>query len=206
MWKKEKQGERADARASLYYLVCVHTLCMVCVCVCVRICVFPGSREAKQRLTSSRRPWVCVCLPLCKMSHLLMNPMRLKNAAARVRGRVTRHPGKTRKAGGLAGRYGTRRDDDRNRNTSSSTWALLYIFIIEQKRPVFALSLITLGLRWYTAVDQIWCIIAAARVLQVTSLQRLGNVLSVKLNKGGSALFGWSAGAEETNKKKDTTT
>lgn len=120
MWEKEKHGGRVDLRASLYYLVCVHTVCMGLACVCVWVCVFPGSREAKQRLTSSRRPWVCMCLPLCKASLLLTNPMRLENAAARARGRATRRPGKTYKAGALVGRDGTRLDDDRDRNTSIS--------------------------------------------------------------------------------------
>lgn len=43
MWEKEKHGGRVDLRASLYYLVCVHTVCMGLACVCV------GLRVSRQQ-------------------------------------------------------------------------------------------------------------------------------------------------------------
>lgn len=182
MWEKEKHRGRVDLRASFFNLVCVHIVCMGLACVCVCVCVFPGSREAKQRLTSSRRPWVCMCLPLCKASLLLTNPMRLESAAARVRGRATHHPGKACRAGGLAGHYGTQLDDDGNRNTSSSLGHFCTL-------SWWSSNVLFLHYRWShfdsvdAVVDQSCCVVVAARLLQVTSLQRLQNVLPVKLHK-----------------------
>lgn len=66
IWEKEKQrGFKSTFILSSVLFICMG---LECTSVCVRVCMFPGSREAKQRLTSSRRPWVCMCLPLCKVS------------------------------------------------------------------------------------------------------------------------------------------
>lgn len=76
--EREKHEGRRGQRPSLHNTLCVYALsssdfytwvCVwACVCVCVR--VFPSSREANQRLTSSSWPWVCMCIPLCEISPL----------------------------------------------------------------------------------------------------------------------------------------
>lgn len=130
-----------------------------------------------------------MCLPLCKASLLPANPMRLENAAARVQGRATRRAGKTYKAGALVGRDGTRLDDDRDRNTSISLGHfgtfLGWFYDILCGRKVLFFCIID---------DQTLALLISSHGsdllrrrccsgLQVTSLQRLRNVLSVKLHK-----------------------
>lgn len=53
-----------STRSAHKWSLCIRTMCVWCLC----LRVFPGSRGAKPRLTSTGWPWFCMCLPLCEVS------------------------------------------------------------------------------------------------------------------------------------------
>lgn len=222
--KRETEGEWMEEHLYIIYFLCT-PYAWISLCVCVSLCLSACFQAAGQRSRDWRQAGdlgsACVyrCVKcLCRWRI----PRGWGNAAARAWGQATRHPGKSTQgwrpcralrhparwwqewktaAAAAAADTGTfvHFDDEAEKSR---------FYIIDDHCDSADTWIRSAGSRIRSAGSWIrsGCAVVAARALQVTSPQRLPNVLSVMLRKVAALCLVGPQGQKKPAKKKSGTT